>query len=309
MPDVAHLDDLPRTRWTFGHIDGTWTYVSTEKQGGLPSRRAGCRRCVAPHGAMPVPVHQHLGAEEVFVVLGGDGLAYERDGDGERAYAVSEGDVIVRRANLEAHAFVAGPGGLDVLAYGPSAAPRAEVFPRIGVVRLRERWLEIDAGVHPWEREAALGLPELPAPSAERPARYVRAEDVRAVDAGPGVEVQTLGEPAGAVDVGVRRIVVRPDHADGPRRAHSAVERLVLVRGGSGHVQGAGDTATALRAGSVVGVRAGTGEAWRIVAGPDGLDLIDLCVLDAADMIHLPDSGELLVPALGVAVPARALDP
>lgn len=308
MLHLTHLDDVPKASWTYGHIDGAWSSIATDRGDGLPARAGSCRSVRIPPDAMPVPVHQHLGAEEVFVVLSGEGRAYELPEAGRaRTYAVATGDVVVRRANEEAHGFVAGPGGLEVLAYGPNAAPRAEVFPRAGVLRLRGRWLEMDTGTHPWEREAELGMPRLLPPSSPRPARYVRPGAVPSVSAGSGVEVRMLGEAGGAEQVGVRRIAIAPDHADGPRRAHSSVERLVLVLGGSGHAH-SGDEALPLRQGSALLASPGSGQAWRIVAGAEGLDLLDLCVLDPADMIHLPDSGEVIVPALGVALPARPLD-
>lgn len=307
MLHVAHLDELPVARFTYGHIDATWTYVATAEQGGLMARRAGCRRAVVAPGASAVPVHQHLGAEEVFVILAGDGLAYELDGDGERTFRVRAGDLVVRRANREAHALVAGSQGLELLAYGPSAAPRAEVFPRAGVLRLRQRWLEMDGGVHPWEREAALGPPALPEPAAERPARYVHVDDVPAAVGMHGVEVRRLGEAGGAEQVGVRRIAIAPGHADGPRRVHSAVERLVLVVAGEGQAQ-CGERAWPLAVGSVVSAQPGAGRPWRLVAGDAGLDLLDLSVLDPGDAIHLPDTAEVLLPALGVALPARPVD-
>lgn len=306
MLHVTHLDDLPSRRWTYGPIDGVWSYVATERQGGLPARNAGCRRCRIPASATPVPVHQHLGAEEVFHVLAGDGFAYELDGDGERSYAVRAGDLIVRRANMEAHALVAGPAGLDVIAFGPSAAPRAEVFPRIGVTRLRERWVEVDVGGHPWEREAALPPLTLPPPTAARPPWYVHRGDVPLV-ARNGSAIGDLGTAAGAVECGIHVVRVDAAATDGPRRAHSIAERLLLVQAGDGVAVGDAGRHP-LRVGSVVLALAGTGAAWQVEAGADGLDLLEFATRDPADIAYLPDSGEALISALGVVVPARTSD-
>ena len=108
---VTHWDDAPseridrgalrRTRWDLGAAAG--------------SRRVGLKRVRPEPGGQTSPVHAHSAEEEIFFVLAGGGWLCEEGGD---AYAVGADDAIVHVAGGPAHTLVAGPGGLDVLAFG-----------------------------------------------------------------------------------------------------------------------------------------------------------------------------------------------
>jgi uncharacterized cupin superfamily protein len=112
------------------------------------------------------PVHVELDEEEIFFVLGGSGLSWQ---DG-KTYEVRAGDTIVHRAAEEAHTLIAGPDGLDALAFGERTSATASYLPRAGVVRM-EVTVEVTPEPHPWDREAAAGELELPQPSP-RPANW-----------------------------------------------------------------------------------------------------------------------------------------
>ncbi len=67
---------------------------------------------VAP-GARQMPVHVHGDEEEIFFVLGGDGLSWQR----RAACVVTAGDTIVHVPGGDPHTFLAGDDGLELLAF------------------------------------------------------------------------------------------------------------------------------------------------------------------------------------------------
>ena len=97
------------------------------------------------------PAHCHSMEEEIFVVLGGDGLLML----GEEQSPVRPGHVIARPAGTGvAHAFRAGSGGLEYLAYGTREPGDMCYYPRSGNVAFRG--LGVVARVQPvdyWDGE------------------------------------------------------------------------------------------------------------------------------------------------------------
>src|SRR5207245_8247768 len=109
-----------------------------------------------------------------FYVLGGWGLSVQDD----RTYVVRSGDCIVHCEAAEAHTLQAGEEGLDVLVFGATRERSSGArLPRIGMTWSARSWFETGGGQSPFEREAALGPPETPAP-AERPASIVNVDEV-----------------------------------------------------------------------------------------------------------------------------------
>ena len=135
--------------------------------------RVGCRRITLPAGAFSTPAHAHTAEEELFFVLEGDGHSWQ---DGA-SYEVRAGDLILHRALGAAHTLRAGDDGLVALAFGPRVPPGATILPRAGIAWLWPTWVEVGAGDHPFEREAAAGPPDLGTP-APRPATIVALADV-----------------------------------------------------------------------------------------------------------------------------------
>ncbi|HUK98400.1 MAG TPA: cupin domain-containing protein [Gaiellaceae bacterium] len=89
-------------------------------------------------GRLSGPPHTHSAAEEVFIVLEGEGtlelwptpMAVE-DGAGREDIPVRAGHVVARPASSGfAHAFRGGPGGLTLLAYGTNPANDICFYPR-----------------------------------------------------------------------------------------------------------------------------------------------------------------------------------
>ena len=96
-----------------------------------------------------MPVHVHADEEELFVVLGGEGLSWQ---DG-KVHAVGAGDVILHRAGAEAHTIVGAGDGLDVLAFGSGSDTGLTWLPRAGAFWAGPHWIPHD-GPAPFDAEA-----------------------------------------------------------------------------------------------------------------------------------------------------------
>ena len=93
----------------------------------LGSRKTGLRHFAIVPGKYAFPPHVHSAEEEVFVVLGGDGVCEL----GDETHAVRRGHVVARPAGTGvAHAFRAGDDGLELLAYGERKPYDVVYYPR-----------------------------------------------------------------------------------------------------------------------------------------------------------------------------------
>ena len=81
---IANLYEAPSRELAIGHIKGVWRDLGREPG----TRTVGLRRIEVAAGYFSTPAHEHGGDEEIFFVLGGEGLLWQ---DGE-TYAVGEGD-------------------------------------------------------------------------------------------------------------------------------------------------------------------------------------------------------------------------
>ena len=143
-------------------------------------RAAGASRIGAswfevPAGRRQMPVHVHGEEEEIFYVLAGDGLGWEKD----EGYEVAEGDAIVHRPNAKPHTFLAGDGGLTLLAFDSGSNSHLTFLPRAGVMWAGPRWVPLD-GPHPFKAEALAGPVQRPEidRTHPRPANVVGLHDV-----------------------------------------------------------------------------------------------------------------------------------
>ena len=107
-------------------------------------------------------------------MLGGSGLSWQ---DGH-TYRVAPGDCLLHAPRGPAHALIAGDDGLQVLGFGQRARTETGPLPRAGVTWIGGSWAELGTGEHPWDREAAAGPLEVPAPEQERPGTVVNLEPV-----------------------------------------------------------------------------------------------------------------------------------
>src|SRR5271166_4499455 len=169
-----------------GHIKGVWRDLGRE----AGTRTIGMRRIEVAEGHFSTPAHEHGADEEIFFVLGGEGLLWQ---DGE-TYTVGSGDFMVHRPKRGPHTLRGGAGGLDVLVFGQRLDPSLTALPRAGVAWSFPRWVELGDGDSPFAREAAAGPPACPPPSAERPANVVALDDVEPIFDG---RARRLGKAAG----------------------------------------------------------------------------------------------------------------
>src|SRR5665647_2946434 len=203
--ELVRWDEISGRRVEVGPMCATWTDLA--KAGG--SVTTGLKRIQIEPGRRSTPAHVHDAEEEIFYLLGGDGLSWQ---DGETC-KVAAGDCIVHVAGGAAHTLIAGEQGMDVFAFGTRRAAPVARLPRAGA-RPRRRV--------PGHRAQPRGGRAQPAQlPATRPRR--RRRDLRRVGGrGRPVAVRLRHEAAGAADA-VRSERRRPD---GPPRRQRDRPRL-----------------------------------------------------------------------------------
>jgi uncharacterized cupin superfamily protein len=283
---VTHWDEVEPVA-----IEGTQLRGTRWRLGGAAGAdRAGLSRYRLAAGERAMPAHVHADEEEIFYVLGGDGLSWQ---DG-RTYAVRAGDCILHRAGAEVHTIVGAGDGLDVLAFGSGSATGLTWLPRAGAWWNGPHWLPHD-GPDPFAAEEAAGPIELPEPEADRRATIVNLDDVAARGSRRGDvagEWRRLGDAVGARGSILQHMVVEPGALSYPPHCHSAEEELFVVLDGSGSLL-LGDDEHSVRAGSVVARPPGTGVAHAFRAGDEPLTLLAYSDRDPNDICFYPRSGKV----------------
>jgi uncharacterized cupin superfamily protein len=302
---IAHWDDVTVVRRAEGHICGDWQSLT-----GDDSVTVGAKRIRVPAGSWSTPLHLEGSEEEIFYVLGGNGISFQQVGGEEQAFEVGPGDCLVHLALVHAHTLQGGPDGLEVLAFGQRHYARNTLLPRAGVSWLGPTWvLQGAAEDHPWKREAAAGPPEVGELGA-RPSHVVNVEDVEPTTrAGATVarRVRDLGRAAGSFATGIRLFDVVPGMLHAAPHCHSAEEEIFVVTDGDGTLElwrGAGadrpEEEHAVRRGSVVARPAGSGLAHSFRAGPGGLQVLAYGTRDPRDITFYPRSGKVSLRGVGV---------
>jgi uncharacterized cupin superfamily protein len=309
---ITHWDELEPERREQGHIAAEWTSLS-----GAHSELVGVRRIRIDAGMWSTPLHLEGSNEEIFYVLGGDGVSVQDAGNGLEAYAVGPGDCLVHRALEHAHTLQAGAQGLDVLAFGQRSYAANTLLPRAGVSWLGSTWvLQGAPDDHPWAREAAVGPPEVPE-LMPRPERVVNVADVDARErhrTTVASDWRDLGRAAGSEQTGLRHVTVHPGLLSAPPHCHSAEEEIVVVLEGEGTLElvpapAAGAYADspapepsthAVRAGSTVSRPPGSRIAHAFRAGEAGLTLLAYGTREPNDIAYYPRSGKVYVRGVGV---------
>lgn len=300
--ELVRWDEISGRRVEVGPMCATWTDLA--KAGG--SVATGLKRIQIEPGRRSTPAHVHDAEEEIFYVLGGDGLSWQ---DAETC-RVAVGDCIVHVAGGAAHTLIAGEQGLDVLAFGTRRAAPVARLPRAGVSWLGQSWVEIGGEPHPWGREAAAGELVCPAPG-ERPVNVVAAADVEEMKRVRGDTLRTqraLAAAAGARLTGLNHVEVGAGKLSCPPHAHSAEEEIFVVLDGEGSLllfpRGSGPDKGpeehALRSGSVVVRPAGTGVAHAFLAGDAPLSLLAYGERRPYDVTFYPRSRKVSFRGLGV---------
>jgi uncharacterized cupin superfamily protein len=299
---IANLNESPAGEFAIGHIKGMWRDLGRE----VGTRTVGLRRVEVAEGHFSTPAHEHGGDEEIFFVLGGEGLLWQ---DG-KTYAVAAGDCIVHRPKRGAHTLRAGVGGLDVLIFAQRADASLTALPRAGVAWSFPRWVELGHGDSPFEREAAAGAPECPPPEAARPRNMVALAEVPAIFDG---RARLAGKAAGAVATGLNHVVLPAGGHGAPAHCHSLEEEVFVVLDGDGILDLWGRGAERpdehpLRPGDVISRPAGTGVAHALRPGEQGITYLAYGTREPSDMCFYPQSGRVSLRGLGIALRSPEID-
>ena len=265
----AHIEDAPHHAVETPGVECTWTNLGAAAD----SVAIGLRRIEIPPGKRPTPPHNHAGEEEIFYVLGGDGLAWL---DGV-THEVATGDCIVHLPGAHAHTLRAGPAGLDVLVLGERRPAELCELPRTGTA---------GSATPGWRSATATrrgsATPPRASPTSRRrrrgPTPSSTSTTWRRSSGAPGSgtvssQRRNVGLAAGSVAVGLKHVRVDAGMLSAPPHCHSAEEEIFVVLDGDG-VALIGDDETPVRGGHVISRPPGTKEAHAFRAGDDGLTLL-----------------------------------
>jgi uncharacterized cupin superfamily protein len=280
---LVHWDDVEPRRREAGHLAVNMRDLGTA----AGTVGVGVTRWEVDPGKWSTPAHAELIEEEIFYVLGGSGLAWI---DGE-TYEIGPGDCMVYNAAEEAHTHKAGPDGLDLLAFGMRAYNTGTLLPRAGTVRMDPATVDASSDPrHPWDREAAAGEPESPAPS-ERPSNIVNFADVEPLVV-RAVRDRDLARTAGSERTGLCHVEIAAGKQGAPHHCHSAEEEIFMILEGAGTLR-LGDDQAPIRAGHVLGRPPGTGVAHSFRAGDEGMTYLAYGTREPNDIAYYPDSSKV----------------
>ena len=306
---LTHFDQAPSREYALGHLRNRWTMLG-EAAG---CDRVGVRRIQIEPGGWSTPAHEHGRSEEVFYVLAGSGLSWQRG----RTTPIRAGDCIVYRARSGPHTLYA-EEALDVLAFGTREYDEALRLPRLGISTLGGRAVESVAGPPDgtpiqFVREGKLGPPELPGdpdPTPPRPSTIVNLDDV-APDVVDRPRVarsrRDLGGAAGARRSTLRWIEVAPGKLAHPQQCHSVEEKIFVVLAGSGAML-LGEEEIAIAAGHVIGRPCGTGVAHTLRADGEGLIFLAYGNHDPGDVLYFPRSRKIALRGVGLVARVESVD-
>ena len=302
---VVHWDDIEPFRADEGAFQSTWTDLGRA----AGSVTVGVKRVQVEPGARSTPLHMEGSEEEIFFVLDGSGLSWQDEGDGETTYEIRGGDCLIHLAGAEAHSVVAGPDGIDYLAFGTRATAEYAFFPRLKAGRIGMLWADMIA-THQWTQELALGDPELPEPSP-RPQRIVNIDELEEEDWGRGdvlVHNRDLGIAAGSMLTGINYNRIEPGMLSAPPHCHSVEEEIFVILDGTGTAL-LGDEEHSLHRGHVVARPSATRVPHAFRAGESGLTMLAYGTRDrGADIVYYPRSNKTYFRGVGVMIRAESLD-
>jgi uncharacterized cupin superfamily protein len=294
MPAVINRDDIEPREGGAGDI----RFERRRLGPAAGTARIGCSVYAVPPLARQMPVHVHGDEEEIFYVLGGSGLSWQRG----QACEVGPGDVVVHLADRHAHTFLAGEQGLELLAFASGSDTSITYLPRAGVMWCGPRWIPVDSQ-HPFLAEAEAGPLERPE-AGERPGNVVGHTDVEPITH-PQAEIRTVGRAGGSVKAGLNHAVLAPGASGAPRHVHALEEELFYVLDGSGTLT-LGDAQHPLRAGDVVARPPGTAVPHALRASDQGMTYLAYGTRVPGDSVYYPDTGQVRLRGLGVTVAATA---
>lgn len=302
---ITHFDEAPARDYAVGHIRGRWTGLG-EAAGSVG---VGLRRIEIPAGGWSTPAHEHGAEEELFYVLSGRGVSWQKG----RTAEIGPGDGILYPPGRGAHSIHA-LEDLDVLAFGPRLQEEIVGFPRLGLSLIGNRFTpsergSVDGIPLQFVREGELGPPELPEPS-ERPSTIVNVTDLdefvwdRARIASTR---RDLGDALGSVATGLGHVVVPAGMQATPLHCHSVEEEMFVILEGDG-VLLLNDEEHPVRTGTVVVRPPATRVAHAFRAGDGGLTFLAYGTRDPSDMCYYPRSNKISFRGLGVIGRIERLD-
>jgi len=298
MKHLAHWDDVEPVRREVGHLAVNMRDLGTA----AGTVGVGVTRWEVDPGKWSTPAHAELIEEEIFYVLGGSGRAWI---DGE-TYEIGPGDCMVYNAAEEAHTHKAGPDGLDMLAFGMRAYNTGTLLPRAGTVRMDPATVDASSDPrHPWDREAAAGEPESPAPS-KRPPNIVHFSDATRLDVKASID-RDLGRSAGSERTGLCHVEIAAGKQGAPHHCHSAEEEIFVILEGGGTLR-LGDERAPIRAGHVLGRPPGTRVAHSFRAGDEGMTYLAYGTREPNDIAYYPDSNKVNFRGIGLITRLERLD-
>ncbi len=305
---LTHFDEAPSREYALGHLRNRWTMLG-EAAG---SETIGVRRIQLEPGGWSTPAHEHGRSEEIFYVLAGSGISWQRG----RTAAIRAGDCVVYLARRGEHTVHAPDEPLDLLAFGSRAFDEALRLPRLGISTLGSRAVQSvpgppDGTPIQFIREGELGPPELPPEPGKRPRTIVHRDEVEpdVVDRRRVARARReLGRAAGAQVSSLNWVRVEPGKLAHPEQCHSLEEKLFVILSGSGAML-LGDDAIAVRPGHVIARPAGTGVAHTFRAAADQeLTFLAFGNRDPGDLCYFPRSGKVALRGVGVVARLETVD-
>ncbi len=294
MPAVVHRAAVPIREVSEGDIAFARQMLGVA----AGSTGIGASVYVVRPDARQMPVHVHGDEEEIFYVLSGGGLSWQRD----HACAVAPGDVIVQPPLGLPHTFLAGDEGLELLAFASGTDTSITYLPRAGTMWCGPRWVPVD-GPHPFRAEGQAGPLERPEPG-ERPANVI-ALDAVGIETRPGSEIRRAGAAAGSAKAGLNHVRLQAGAAGAPLHCHALEEELFYVLEGTGRLR-LGDDEHPLNAGDVVARPPGTAVAHGVTAGEAGLTYLVYGTRIPGDSVYYPEHGQVRLRGLGVTLDVAA---
>jgi uncharacterized cupin superfamily protein len=288
---LTHFDEARAVERAVGHIRGRWTFLGEA----LDTQTVGVRRIQIPAGGWSTPAHDHGCEEEIFYVMHGWGVSWQRGKTAE----IGPGDAILYRPRGGAHT-VRADEDLDLLAFGTRRYDEGPGFPRLGLSLLGYRGVEsvpgaIDGVPLQFVREAEVGPPEVADEHGPRPGTIVNLDDLQADAIERPRVVRTrrnFGRALGSVAAGLQHVEVAPGKESTAQHCHSAEEEIFVILAGGG-VLVLGEEETSVVPGHVVGRPAATGVAHVFRAGDQGLTYLAYGTRDPSDVCFYPRSNKI----------------
>jgi uncharacterized cupin superfamily protein len=301
MDGVAHWDQARVFAADRPPVRGRWRNLGAAAR----SVAVGVQRIDVAPGFQSTPAHAHGNSEEIFWVLEGTGFLW-MDGT---AWAVAPGDCIVHRPRTPAHAIVAGPDGVSVLAFGTRPGAEPALHGRSDTA-LTFGFRGVTHPEHPWSLEAGSDVVDVSEPSAERPRSVVALADFEPEGedrnhAGVDRAVVHIGRLAGAQISGLTHFDVAAGALSNVPHCHAAEEELFVVLDGDGtlelwNVHGEAAGSAPLTPGSVASRPAGSGISHSIRAGDSGLRMLGFSDIHPNDVCFYPRSQKVSMRGLGI---------